>query len=431
VYYLAYYDGLTGLPNTALLLDRIKQEVPRAEYRKRHIAVMAVDIDRFSFINETFGTTAGDAVLCEVGRRLSAIVRDGDTVARHSRDKFGIMLADVAQSQDIVLVVNKIISTLQHPVRVSGTDITANVYIGISVYPQDTVDAAELVKNADTALVKSRIQELNTYQFFTADMNRMASSFATLQKSLFHALANGEFVQYYQPYFNVDTRKLAGMEALIRWNSPEHGFVYPSKFIPVLEETRMIINVGKWCVKETCRQIRDWQRKGFALVPVSVNLSAVQFKQPDIGDFLETTIRESGIDPGLLTFELTESTLMQNPEQIRALLIRLKELGVSVSIDDFGTGYSSLSYLKKLPADNIKIDISFVRDITTNADDGAIVSSIVSMAHNLRMKTIAEGVETEEQLKILNILRCDMAQGFYFSKAVPTETVEAMLTKVG
>jgi len=221
------------------------------------------------------------------------------------------------------------------------------------------------------------------------------------------------------------------MEALIRWNSPEHGFVYPSKFIPVLEETRMIINVGKWCVKETCRQIRDWQRKGFALVPVSVNLSAVQFKQPDIGDFLETTIRESGIDPGLLTFELTESTLMQNPEQIRALLIRLKELGVSVSIDDFGTGYSSLSYLKKLPADNIKIDISFVRDITTNADDGAIVSSIVSMAHNLRMKTIAEGVETEEQLKILNILRCDMAQGFYFSKAVPTETVEAMLTKVG
>jgi diguanylate cyclase (GGDEF)-like protein/PAS domain S-box-containing protein len=428
--YLAYYDGLTNLSNRALFLDRLKQEVPRADYRKRLVAILTVGIDRFTFINETFGTESGDEILRETGRRLSSVVREGDTVARLDNDKFGILLADIAHSQDIVFVVNKIISSLQPPFHISKTDIVVNVYIGISVAPQDTSDAAALIMNADIALVKAREQELNSYRFFTADMNQMASTFATLQKSLFHALKNNEFVLYYQPYFDTDTRKLAGMESLIRWNSPEHGFVYPPYFIPLLVETRMIIDVGKWCTQEVCRQIKQWQDKGYAMVPVSTNLSAVQFKQPDVGDFFETTVKESGINPKYLSFELTEGTLLQNPEQIRTLLIRLKNMGITISIDDFGTGYSSLSYLKKLPVDNLKIDISFVRDITTNADDGAIVSSIVSLAHNMRLKTIAEGVETEEQLKILHILRSDMVQGFYFSKAVPAENIEAMLVKL-
>ncbi len=339
------------------------------------------------------------------------------------------MLADVAQSQDIVFVVNKLFSSLEHPVRIAGTNITIAAYIGVSVSPQDSSDAAVLVKNAEIALLKSKNRGLNTYHFFTSDMDRQASNFAILQKSLFHALKNNEFVLYYQPYFYVTTEKLAGIECLIRWNSPEHGFVHPVRFIPALEDTRMIINVGKWVVKEACRQIKDWEDKGYVLVPVTTNLSAVQFKQPDLGDFLETTIKESGIDPRNLAFELTESTMMQNPDVIRRLLTRLKNMGVTISTDDFGTGYSSLSYLKKLPLDNLKIDISFVRDITSNPDDGAIVSSIVSMAHNLKLRTIAEGVETVEQLNILRLLQCDMAQGYYFCKPSPAEVVETMLAK--
>jgi diguanylate cyclase (GGDEF)-like protein len=425
--YLAYYDNLTGLPNRTLFLDRIKQEVPRIEYRKRHVAVLTVDIDRFSHINETFGTDCGDEVLREVGRRLSLVVREGDTVARFGRDHFGIALVDVAQSQDILFVVGKMFSILERPVRVSGVDISVAVYIGISVSPQDSRDATVLVENSEIALAESRKRGLNTSHFFTADLNRMASNYTALQKSLYRALNNNEFVLHYQPYFHIKTRTLAGIECLIRWNSPEHGFIYPSDFIPALEDTRMIISVGQWVIKEVCRQIRKWQDKGYAMVPVTTNISAVQFKQADVGDFFETTIQESGIDPRNLAFELTESTMMQNPDRIRSLLARLKKLGISISTDDFGTGYSSLSYLKNLPLDNLKIDNSFVRDITQNADDGAIVSSIVSMAHNLRLKTIAEGVETEEQLNMLHELGCDMVQGFYLSKPVSAETVETLL----
>jgi diguanylate cyclase (GGDEF)-like protein/PAS domain S-box-containing protein len=427
VNHLAYYDHLTDLPNMTLFLDRIKQELPRTEYRKRQVAVLTVNIDRFSFINETFGTESGDEVLREVGRRLSSVVRDGDTVARLGRDHFGVLLVDVAQSRDIVFVVTRIFSALERPLRVMGADIAVNLYIGISVSPQDTMDAVQLMANSEIAVAKARYQGLNSYQFFTSEMNQLASNFAVFQKSLLQALTNNEFVLHYQPYFNVATRTLAGIECLIRWNSPEHGFIYPTNFIPSLEDTRMIIQVGQWVVHEACRQIREWQDKGYAMVPVTTNLSAVQFKQADVGDFIETTVRESGIDPRNLAFELTESTMMENPEKIRLLLTRLKKLGISISTDDFGTGYSSLSYLKNLPLDNLKIDISFVKDITTNTDDGAIVSSIVSMAHNLRLKTIAEGVETAEQLKTLHELGCDMVQGFYLCRPVTAEAAEAIL----
>jgi diguanylate cyclase (GGDEF)-like protein/PAS domain S-box-containing protein len=425
--YLANYDGLTGMPNQTLLLDRIKLEIPRGEFRKRLVAVLALDIDRLFFISKTLGSEYADAVLRKVGQRLTSVVRKGDTVARLGRDKFAVLLVDMAQSEDLLLVIREIFNKLKPALTINDTDLVVAVHIGISLAPQDTVDAAELVKNAETALSKSREQGLNTYQFFTEDMNHRASTVAQFQKSLFHALKNNEFELYYQPYFDVHSRKIAGMEALIRWNSPEHGFVTPAQFIPVLEETRMIADVGKWVVREACRQIKVWQDKGYAMVPVTTNLSAVQFRETDLGDVLEEIIWTSGIDTKFLAFELTESTLVQKPEQIRVLMSRLKSLGCTISIDDFGTGYSSLSYLKNLPADNLKIDISFIREIVSNADDAAIVSSIVSLAHNLRLKTIAEGVETEEQLKILHMLRCDMVQGYYFSKPVPAGTVETML----
>ena len=425
--YLANYDSLTGMPNQTLLLDRIKLEIPRGEFRKRLVAVLALDIDRLFFISKTLGSEYADAVLRKVGQRLTSVVRKGDTVARLGRDKFAVLLVDMAQSEDLLLVIREIFNKLKPALTINDTNLVVAVHIGISLAPQDTVDAAELVKNAETALSRSREQGLNTYQFFTEDMNHRASTVAQFQKSLYHALKNNEFELYYQPYFDVHSRKIAGMEALIRWNSPEHGFVTPAQFIPVLEETRMIADVGKWVVREACRQIKVWQDKGYAMVPVTTNLSAVQFRETDLGDVLEEIIWTSGIDTKFLAFELTESTLVQKPEQIRVLMSRLKSLGCTISIDDFGTGYSSLSYLKNLPADNLKIDISFIREIVSNADDAAIVSSIVSLAHNLRLKTIAEGVETEEQLKILHMLRCDMVQGYYFSKPVPAGTVETML----
>jgi diguanylate cyclase (GGDEF)-like protein/PAS domain S-box-containing protein len=425
--YLSNYDSLTGLPNQTLLLDRIRLEIPRGEFRKRQVAVLTLDIDRLAFIGKNLGKEFTDALLREVGQRLISVVRQGDTVARRGRDKFAVLLVDMAHSEDILLVVDAIFEVLKPAFSINGTDLAIAVHMGISLAPQDTSDADELIGHAETALSKSWEQGLNTYQFFTADMNYLASALARFQKSLFHALKNNEFELYYQPYFEVHSRKIAGIEALIRWNSPEHGFVTPAHFIPVLEETRMIADVGKWIVREACRQIKAWQDKGYDMVPVTTNLSAVQFRENDLGDVLEETIRTSGIDTRFLAFELTESTLVQKPDQIRALMTRLKDLGCTISIDDFGTGYSSLSYLKNLPADNLKIDRSFIRDITANADDAAIVSSIVSLAHNLRLKTIAEGVETEEQLKILHMLRCDMVQGYYFSKPVPAAVVETML----
>ena len=427
--YLANYDNLTELPNRTLLIDRIKLEIPRGEFRKRQLAVLAVEIDRLSFVSRTLGTEYADEVLREVSRRLSAVIREGDTVARLGRNTFAILLVDMARAQDVLIVVSEVLNALKPTLSIDGTDIPAAIHIGISLAPQDTGDADELLKNAETALSKSREAGLNTYHFFTADMHQRASSFVVLQKSLFHALKNNEFELYYQPYFDSHSRKVTGMEALIRWNSPAHGFISPSQFIPVLEENRMIAVVGKWIVQEACRRIRAWQDKGYAMVPVTTNLSAVQFRETDLGDFIEEAIRASGIDSKFLAFELTESTLVQKPDQIRELLTRIKNLGCTISIDDFGTGYSSLSYLKNLPADNLKIDISFIRDIATNPDDGAIVSSIVSLAHNLRLKTIAEGVETEDQLKILQMLRCDMVQGYYFSRPVRADIAESMLAK--
>jgi len=431
VNYLAYYDSLTGLPNGELFIDRLTHELARAEYQKRIVAVVAVEIDRLPFIRETLGKEAGDEVLREAGRRMSQAVRDGDTVARLGRDKFGILLVDIAQSEDIIIVVNKVFKGLFPAFSVAGASVSMAASIGASLAPQDDSDAAALIKNAEIALVKAREQGLNTYQFFTGEMNRKAITIALIQKSLSHALRNEEFVLYYQPYFDIETGKMAGMESLIRWNSPEHGFVLPGSFIPVLEETRMINDVGQWVAQEVCRQIKAWQEQGYQLVPVTMNISAIQFRQRDLGDALVATLKESGIDVRHFAIELTESALLHNPEQIRTLLVRLKDLGAAISIDDFGTGYSSISYLKKLPADNLKIDLSFIRDIASNADDGAIVSSIVSLAHNLRLRTIAEGVETEEQLKILRVLRCDMVQGYYFSKPVPAGTVESMLRKQG
>ncbi len=425
--YLAYYDALTGLPNRTLFADRLKQGLARADFHKRLVAVLVIDIDRFKSINDTYGTEIGDRVLKEVAGRLSASVREGDTVARLGSDEFGIVLVDVAHSGDIVGVVEKIMKNASQTIKFDEKEIVITLSIGISVCPDDGKDVNELIKNAELAFSKAKQQGRKTYQFYTADMNVKASEFVLMEKHLFNALKNDEFILYYQPYWDINTKNIAGMEALLRWQSREFGLVSPGKFIPVLEETGLIIDVGEWILKTACRQVIEWHDKGHQKIPVSVNLSLIQFRQKDLTEMLERIIRESGVDPKLLTMEITESTFMQDVEFTSSVLKKIKDMGISISIDDFGTGYSSLSYLKRLPVDNLKIDISFIRDIATDPDAASIVTAIISMAHTLNLKTIAEGVETEEQWKILRLLRCDMGQGYYYSKPLPAEDAEKML----
>jgi EAL domain-containing protein (putative c-di-GMP-specific phosphodiesterase class I) len=317
-------------------------------------------------------------------------------------------------------------NAFKKPLRSDHEDIVITLSAGIALFPGDGKEPEVLIQNAEVALAKAKAGGINMYQFFTSEMNKRATEFIDMQRHLFKALEFNEFVMHYQPYFDSTTREMVGMEALIRWNSSKFGLVSPGLFIPILEETGMIIDVGKWIIHTVCRQIKEWMDKGYkpSIVPVYVNLSLAQFAQRDLLDFIEKTIVETGIYPSFLGFEITESIFMQDVQHTQAVLETLRQKGISVNIDDFGTGYSSLSNLKRLPVNNLKIDISFIRDIADNPDDVSLVITIISMAHNLDLKTIAEGVETEEQWKILRILKCDMVQGFYFSKPVPVQDVE-------
>ena len=422
--YLAYYDGLTGLPNKRLFIDRLAQGITRSERSKKLIAVLALNIDRFKSINDTYGSDTGDAVLKEVSRRLITSVRDGDTVSRLGDEDFGIFLADIAQSEDIILLVEKIMKSASQPIHFRGKEIVMTLSVGISVYPHDGKDTSALIKNADLALARANQQGRKNYQFYTEGMDVKASEFVLMEKNLFNAIRNEEFILYYQPYWDINTKKVMGMEALIRWISPEAGLVSPGKFIPVLEDTRMIIEVGEWVIKTAIRQVKEWQDKGHPIVPVSVNLSLIQFSQKDLFEMIERVIRESGLYPSLLTIEITESAFMYDVEFTYTVIENLKKIGVSISIDDFGTGYSSLAYLRRFPVDNLKIDMSFIKEVTADPDAASIVTAIINMAHTLNLRTIAEGIETEEQWKILRLLKCDMGQGFYFSKPLPAEEVE-------
>lgn len=427
--FLAYYDSLTGLPNRILLMDRLKQAITRAKYNKRFVSVLSIDIDRFSLINDTYGAGKGDEVLKAFGKRLLSSVREGDTVARLGSDEFGIAFTDMAHSEDIIVMLKKIMAVIREPLKVGEDEVMATASIGISIYPDDAYDAESALQNANVAMLNVKKKEMNNYQFFTPDINIKSSEFLRLEKNLYKALQNNEFVLHYQPYFLTDSRQNCGMEALLRWNSPELGLVSPGQFIPALEETRLIIDVGHWILQTVCGKIRQWQEKGYNVVPVAVNFSSVQFRQRDLAEMLHAAVKDSGIDPRLLTVEITESTSMEDIAYTKEVIAAIKRLGATVSIDDFGTGFSSLSYLKQLSADNLKIDRSFIKDIADNPDDASIVTTVISMARNLNMKAIAEGVETEEQWKILRLLRCDMVQGFYFSRPVPTEEIEKLLAR--
>ncbi len=419
--YLAYYDVLTGLPNRNLFFDRFNQWIARAEYTSKIGAVLITDIDRFKSINDTYGHEFGDKVLKEVAERLSTSVRKGDIVARIGNDEFVIALIDVANSDDVIMVLEKIMKDISYTLKVRGDEITLTFSTGIAVYPHDGKNADELSKSAGLALAKAKKEGRENYQFYTEDMNIKASEFIMMEKNLLKAITNEEFVLHYQPYWDINTKKIVGMEALGRWQSKDMGLVSPGKFIPVLEDTGMIIEVGEWILRTALRQIKEWQDKGYPVVPVSVNLSLIQFRQKELIEMVKKAMKEFAFHPSLLTLEITESAFMQDIEYTNSVIKTIKDIGISISIDDFGAGYSSLTYLKRFPIDNLKIDISFIREITTDPDTASIVTAIIAMAHALNLKTIAEGIETEEQWKFLRLLRSDMGQGYYISKPLPAE----------
>lgn len=422
VNYLSRFDVLTGMPNRVFFTELLEQGIIKMRQSGALIAVLVLDIDRFKLVNDTFGFSAGNDILRAITERLTFTVGGGGSVARIGNDEFGIALQNMAGLQDIRIAVDRIMSNVREPIMLRGEEIVLSLSVGISVYPEDGSNAETLLGNAHIALSKAKSEGRHSYQFFTHDITRQASESMLLEKHLNAALKNDEYLVHYQPYLDMTTKRVGGVEALIKWKSGKHGMVSPSKFIPLLEDSGMIIDVGEWVLRTACRQIKLWDREP-AKFPVAVNLSLMQLRHKDIIKMVERAIHEFDIDPARLTLEVTEGMCIYDLDFASMILKKLKDLGVSISIDDFGTGYSSLSYLKKLPADNVKIDMSFVKDITIDPDAASIVSAITTLARSLNLKTIAEGVETRDQWKILRLLRCDMAQGYLFSPAVPAPEI--------
>ncbi|MGV7206519.1 EAL domain-containing protein [Oxalobacteraceae bacterium A2-2] len=413
---LANQDGLTGLANRNLLLDRLSQAISHARRAGRWVGLLFVDLDRFKNINDSLGHDAGDHVLMEVGRRLEHSVRQGDTVARLGGDEFVVLLSDVARSDDVASLGQKVRDALEAPFIVFGHEVAPVASIGISLYPRDGADAASLLKNADAAMYRAKRLGGDSFQFYAQDMNARTLDRLKLEAALRHALERGEFHLVYQPQLDLASGQIVGVEALVRWQPPHRPLVMPGEFIPVAEETGLIVPLGAWVLRTACAQQAAWERAGLRSVRMAVNLSARQFKQQDLVQTVSDALHASGCDPRKLELEITESVLMENPDAATAVMQQLADMGIQLSIDDFGSGYSSLSYLKRFPIHSLKIDRSFVHDIPNDSDDAAIASAVIALAHSMRLKVTAEGVEGPAQLDFLRAQRCDQIQGYCFSK---------------
>lgn len=424
--YLEQYDGLTGLANRTLFQDRLEQASARADRDETMLAVLSLGLNRFKRVNANYGHRFGDAVLREVARRLRSCVHEGNTVARVGGDEFCIVVDDVYETYEAISLVREILGAFENPFTLDGEEASVDVSIGIAVRPPSR--GTRLVTDAEFAMSRAKDQGRNAYQFYTEEMNAQAFERLTLESNLRRALERDEYVVYYQPKVDLRTGSIFGAEALLRWRHPDMGLVSPAKFVPVLEETGFIVEVGDWVLRTACDQARRWTDSSFGPLQVAVNLSARQFREESLTDSINSCVREAGLDPQCLELEITESLIMEDPEASRAMLERLKsEKGIRTSVDDFGTGYSSLSYLKLFPLDALKIDRSFVQDLTDDPDDAAIVSAIIGLAHNLGLEVIAEGVGTQEQLNYLREHGCDHAQGFLFSPPLPPEDFTALL----
>ncbi|MDT8404568.1 EAL domain-containing protein [Sulfuriflexus sp.] len=427
LHHLSSHDGLTDLPNRSLFIDRLSQAISRARWNGRVVAVLFIDLDRFKNINETLGFEYGDSVLQAVASRLTQNVRDGDTVARLGDDEFAILLEDIYQKEDIPVVVEKIIKSLSQIHIFDEHELFVTTAMGISLYPSDGDDAQTLIQNADVAIHHAKESGSNNYRFYESKMNTQSLYRLNMESSLGKALEREEFFLLYQPQINLKSGQIIGFEALLRWQHPELGTVSPVEFIPLLEETGMINQVGRWVLRTACQACRTWNEMGLHDIKVSVNMSPVQFDNDNISHIVADALSETWLEAKYLEIELTESTIMRSPQKTISVLDELNAMGVTLAIDDFGTGYSSLSYLQKFPIDVLKIDRFFVKDVSKNNGGASIVNAIISMAHSLKMSVVAEGVEDNEQLAFLQEHDCEMVQGFLFSKPVPHEAAMQLL----
>ena len=412
---LAYYDTLTGLPNRVLIRDRLQQAMAQADRSRGFVGVLALDLDHFKKINDSLGVSRGDQMLKMIAERLSGHLRQGDSVARMGGDEFVVVLSGSKTHHDIAVAAVKVLDVLSEPVTIDDHQLVCTGSMGIAMYPTDADDVDVLLENADTAMYQAKEIGRNQYQFYSPDMNARAFERLFLASDLHRAIERNELEVYYQPQIDLATNQIVGAEALLRWNHEHRGQISPTVFIPLAEESDLILEIGQWVLQQACRQARSWYDAGYRVLRVAVNLSARQFRN-DLPDIVAAVLDSSRLPPHLLELELTESLLMDKPEMARAILNKLQTLGANLSIDDFGTGYSSLSYLKHFPLNRLKIDRSFVKDLNVDPDDATIIEAIIALAHGLRLKVVAEGVETEEQLEFMRGHKCDEVQGFLIAR---------------
>lgn len=429
VRYLAHHDALTRLPNRMLLMERIEHAMTLAHRTGLKVALMFLDLDRFKIINDTLGHTVGDQLLKTVAERLTACMREDDTVARLGGDEFVVVLEGISNIEHVASVAQKIVDALACPMMLDHHEVFVSASVGISIYPEDGDNADMVIKQADVAMYRAKERGRNNYQFYTADMNTRAFERLTIETSLRRALERDEFRLFYQPQVDLGTRRITGMEALLRWQHPEMGLILPSQFIPIAEETGMIVPIGEWALRTACFQNKAWQDAGMPCLRVSVNLSAPQFKQSNLIKMIGQALQDSGLEACYLELEITESIAMEHAEETVSKLHELKAMGVTISMDDFGTGHSSLSYLKRFPIDTLKIDQSFIQNVALDSHDSAIAAAITTMARSMKIKVVSEGVETLEQVEFLSSHDRDEVQGYYFSHPLPAADFAKLLQR--
>jgi diguanylate cyclase (GGDEF)-like protein/PAS domain S-box-containing protein len=426
---MAHYDALTGLPNREMLLGRLKRAIARADRGGTPLAVLFLDLDQFKEINDSLGHAVGDAVLKEMARRLEGCLRSTDTVARLGGDEFTVVLEDLRSEEEIAVVADKLLRAVAERTNIAGHELHLSTSIGVTVYPRDDRDTDSLLRNADLAMYHAKQEGRNNVQFFAHDMSERTERRVDMIGRLRGAAARGELELHYQPQVDVRSGAITGLEALLRWNDRERGQVAPGQFIPLAEDSGLILPIGEWVLREACGQARRWMDAGLGPLTMAVNLSPRQFRQKHLARTIAAILQATGLPPGCLELEITETSMMHRAEEAAACLRELHALGVQISLDDFGTGYSSLAYLHRFPVHTLKVDQTFVRDIKSDRDDAAIVSTVISLARQMRLKSLAEGVETREQLAFLRTRGCDAFQGYFFCRPQPGPTIEALLAE--
>ncbi len=427
--FLSHYDNLTGLPNRTLFRERLRQAVGRCEANFESLALLFLDLDHFNRVNDTLGHDVGDRLLVQLVERLNSAARSADTVARIGGAEFAVVQTDLAGSEAAAALARRLIAAISEPFRIEEHEIHLGASVGISIYPNDAIDPDHLIKNADMAMYRAVREVPNGFRFFSNEMNEETRARLAMERDLRRALGRSEFMLHYQPFVEAESGRIVGLEALVRWEHPEQGMIGPGRFIPLAEETGLIVPLGEWVLREACRQVRHWLDKGLPVVPVSVNLSAQQLRQPDVVGLVRGIMDEYEVDGSLIELELTESSVMQDAGSAEKILTALAESGISLAIDDFGTGYSSLSYLKRFPVHKLKVDQSFVRDLTIDPNDAEIARAIIALGHSLGLRVVSEGVETVDQLRYLRSQGCDLIQGFLFSRPIPASEVMDLIQR--